>query len=50
MSKDLLEMSMPLDGYVTGPDVTPQEPMGRGGKRLHATKRRTRCVDCDPGR
>lgn len=26
MSKVLLEMSMSLDGYVTGPDVTPEEP------------------------
>ncbi len=50
MSKVLLEMSMSLDGYVTGPDVTPQEPMGRGGKRLHATKCRNRCVDYDPRR
>jgi hypothetical protein len=50
MSKVLLEMSMSLDGYVTRPDVTPQEPMGRGGKRLHATKRRNRCLDYDPGR
>jgi hypothetical protein len=43
MSKVLLEMSMSLDGYVTGPDVTPQEPMGRRGERLHD-------VDYDPGR
>ena len=50
MSKVLLEMSVSLDGYVTGPDVTPQEPMGRGGERLHATKRRNRCVDYDPAR
>jgi dihydrofolate reductase len=26
---------MSLDGYVTGPDVSPQEPMGRGGEGLH---------------
>jgi hypothetical protein len=50
MSKVRLEISMSLDGYVTGPDVTPQEPMGRGGERLHATKRRNPCVDYDPGR
>jgi hypothetical protein len=31
----LLEMSVSLDGYVAGPDVTPEEPMGRGGERLH---------------
>ena len=26
---------MSLDGYVTGPDVGPEEPMGIGGERLH---------------
>ena len=35
MPKVLLEMSMSLDGCVTGPDVGPDEPMGRGGERLH---------------
>jgi dihydrofolate reductase len=35
MPKVLLEMSMSLDGFVTGPDVGPDEPMGRGGERLH---------------
>ncbi len=35
MTKVLLEMSMSLDGYVTGPDVSPDEPMGRGGEQLH---------------
>jgi hypothetical protein len=51
MSNVLLEMSMSLDGYVTGPDVTREEPRGcRGGERLHATERRNRCVDYDPGR
>jgi hypothetical protein len=44
------ERPMSLDGHVTGPDVTPQEPMGRGDERLHATRRRNRCVDYDPGR
>src|SRR4051812_48133270 len=28
-------MSMSLDGSVTGPDVSPDEPVGRGGKALH---------------
>jgi hypothetical protein len=28
MAKILREMSMSLDGYVTGPDVTPEVPMG----------------------
>jgi len=50
MSNVLLEMSMSLDGYVTGPNVTPEEPMGRGRERQHATKRRNRCVDYEPGR
>ena len=35
MPKVLLEMSMSLDGCVTGPDIGPDEPMGRGGERLH---------------
>jgi hypothetical protein len=35
MPKVLLELSMSLDGYVTGPDVSPEEPMGRGGEALH---------------
>jgi dihydrofolate reductase len=35
MGKGLLEMSMWLDGYVAGPDVSAEFPMGRGGERLH---------------
>jgi dihydrofolate reductase len=35
MTKVLLELSMSLDGYVAGPDVTPEAPMGRGGEALH---------------
>jgi dihydrofolate reductase len=35
VTKVLLEMSMSVDGLVTGPDVSPEEPMGRGGERLH---------------
>jgi dihydrofolate reductase len=35
MTKVLLELSVSLDGYVTGPDVSPEEPMGRGGEVLH---------------
>jgi hypothetical protein len=49
MSKVLLGMGMSLDGYVIGPDVTPQEPMGRGGKRLHVTTCRSRCVEVHAG-
>jgi hypothetical protein len=35
MTKVLIEMSVSLDGYVTGPDVSAEEPMGRGGEQLH---------------
>jgi dihydrofolate reductase len=35
MSKVIFEMSVSLDGDVTGPDVRPEEPMGDGGERLH---------------
>ncbi len=35
MSRVVLEMSMSLDGYVTGPDLSGDEPMGRGGEALH---------------
>jgi dihydrofolate reductase len=35
MGKVLLEMSMSLDGYVAGPDMSAEEPMGEGGELLH---------------
>lgn len=35
MTKVLLEMTMSLDGYIAGPDVGPELPMGRGGEALH---------------
>jgi hypothetical protein len=35
MSKVLLEMSISLDGYIAGPDVDSESPMGRGGELLH---------------
>ena len=31
----LLNMSMSLDGYVTGPDVSQANPLGIGGEDLH---------------
>jgi len=36
MSNVILAISMSLDGYVTGPDVTETDPLGKGGERLHA--------------
>lgn len=35
MGKVLLEMSMSLDGFVAGPNVSVESPMGEGGERLH---------------
>jgi len=35
MAKVLLSFSMSLDGFVAGPDVDVDQPMGRGGERLH---------------
>ncbi|MEV4538960.1 dihydrofolate reductase family protein [Asanoa sp. NPDC049518] len=35
MSKIVLDVSMSLDGFTTGPNVRPDEPMGDGGERLH---------------
>lgn len=35
MSKVVLNVSMSLDGFTTGPNVAEREPMGVGGERLH---------------
>ena len=35
MSKVVLEMTVSLDGYSAGPDIGPDEPLGRGGEQLH---------------
>jgi dihydrofolate reductase len=35
MGRTLLSMSVSLDGFAAGPDVTAEQPMGRGGERLH---------------
>jgi dihydrofolate reductase len=35
MSQVVLFMSMSLDGFIAGPDDTPEEGLGRGGQRLH---------------
>ena len=35
MSKVIFDISMSLDGYITGPDRTPEQPLGRGGELLH---------------
>lgn len=35
MGRVLLSMSVSLDGFAAGPDITAEHPMGRGGERLH---------------
>lgn len=35
MGKVLMEITMSLDGYTTGPEVSAEAPLGRGGDRLH---------------
>ena len=35
MSKVILDISMSLDGYVRASNPTPDEPLGKGGERLH---------------
>ncbi|HEX2502858.1 MAG TPA: hypothetical protein VHK00_02860, partial [Miltoncostaeaceae bacterium] len=36
----MLDMSMSLDGFITGPDDDPGQGLGRGGERLHAWRDR----------
>jgi dihydrofolate reductase len=35
MGKVFLEITMSLDGFVAGPDITLQDPMGKEGPQLH---------------
>ena len=35
MTRVRCDISVSLDGFVAGPDPTPEEPLGRGGERLH---------------
>jgi dihydrofolate reductase len=35
MSKVVFDISMSLDGYITGPNSTDENPLGDGGERLH---------------
>ena len=36
MGKVVFDISMSLDGLITGPDDSPEQPLGKGGERLHA--------------
>jgi len=35
VGKVSFNISMSLDGYINGPDVTPEQGLGRGGELLH---------------
>lgn len=35
MGKVILDMSMSLDGFIAGPNIAVDRPMGEGGERLH---------------
>jgi dihydrofolate reductase len=35
MSKVVFDISVSLDGFITGPDQTADNPLGRGGEQLH---------------
>jgi dihydrofolate reductase len=35
MSKIILEITMSLDGFVAGPNISAKNPLGEGGERLH---------------
>jgi dihydrofolate reductase len=35
MGRLIIDISMSLDGFVAGPDPSLEEPLGRGGERLH---------------
>ena len=35
MAKTFVDISMSLDGFITGPNPSPEEGLGEGGERLH---------------
>jgi dihydrofolate reductase len=35
MSKIFIDITMSLDGFIAGPDISTENPMGKGGLRLH---------------
>ena len=35
MGKAVLDVSLSLDGFITGPTVSREQPLGEGGERLH---------------
>ncbi|MGW7646388.1 dihydrofolate reductase family protein [Streptomyces bobili] len=47
MSKVVLNVTMSLDGFMAGPDISVEHPMGRGGLRLHEWILNTSTSDVD---
>lgn len=47
MNKVVLHVTMSLDGFMAGPDVSVEHPMGRGGLRLHEWILNTPASDVD---
>ncbi|MFC4494385.1 dihydrofolate reductase family protein [Streptomyces ovatisporus] len=47
MAKVVADITMSLDGYVTGPDPGPEQGLGRGGEPLHAWVESDHEVDRD---
>jgi hypothetical protein len=35
MGRLILNVSMSLDGFIAGPNIRPEEPMGDDGEKLH---------------
>lgn len=47
MGRVVVDKSMSLDGFVTGPNVSVEHPMGEGGERLHEWLFRNSATDAD---
>lgn len=45
MSRIILDVSISLDGYAAGPDISDSEPMGVGGEALHSWLGSANAVD-----
>jgi dihydrofolate reductase len=50
MGKLKFDIAVSLDGYVAGPDIGLEDPLGRNGERLHDWKVRTRSFQEEHGR
>jgi len=44
MGKAILDISMSLDGFITGPNDNHEQPLGEGGDQLHQLKLLALCI------